>query len=240
MNQARIKKKKGISVEKSREDTTAVELRFYKIYTTLRERICLLEYAPGKRLSEEKLASEFGVSRTPVRRVLARLEDEGLVEIRHGAGTFVTDIEPDYLKEVYQLRMELVSLMGSFCVEIAPEDLIHRMQATEQACLSVIKSSNPRRMFALLNIEYFEELMALIVNRPLAETLRLHFYRSARIWPYLMEDKDIAREAEIFRVEISESIRVIQSGAISSLGFLRRSHIAMGWQRLHAMEFNRV
>ena len=54
--------------------------RFERLYATIRERICLLEYAPLQRLSEEELAAEFKVSRTPIRRVLTRLEAEGRFE----------------------------------------------------------------------------------------------------------------------------------------------------------------
>ena len=86
--------------------------RFERIYRTLRDRICLLEYPPGTRLSEEELAEEFAISRTPVRRVLARLEAEGLVEARHGVGTIVTDVELEALAQVYQLRLELAVLIG--------------------------------------------------------------------------------------------------------------------------------
>ena len=64
---------------------------FERIYLVLRNRISLLDYAPGQRLSEEKLAEEFGVSRTPLRRVLARLEDEGLLKSVQSVGTIVTD-----------------------------------------------------------------------------------------------------------------------------------------------------
>jgi DNA-binding GntR family transcriptional regulator len=81
--------------------------RFERIYKTIRDRICLLEYEPGARLAEEELAREFEVSRTPIRRVLARLEGEGLLESRHGVGTFVTDVDLDALGQVFQLRMEL-------------------------------------------------------------------------------------------------------------------------------------
>ncbi|MBV9219252.1 MAG: GntR family transcriptional regulator, partial [Methylobacteriaceae bacterium] len=52
--------------------------RFERLYRTLRDRICLFDYPPGGRLSEEELAKEFSISRTPVRRVLGRLEAEGL------------------------------------------------------------------------------------------------------------------------------------------------------------------
>jgi len=58
------------------------------LYSQLRDRICLLDYPPDTRLSEEALAKEFGISRTPLRRVLARLEDEGLVQSVHGVGTW--------------------------------------------------------------------------------------------------------------------------------------------------------
>ncbi|MDO7654393.1 MAG: winged helix-turn-helix domain-containing protein, partial [Paracoccaceae bacterium] len=52
----------------------------------IRSRISVLDYPPGMRLSEVELAEEFGTSRTPLRRVLARLEDEGLVKPMHGVG----------------------------------------------------------------------------------------------------------------------------------------------------------
>ena len=86
--------------------------RFERIYRTLRDRICLLDYPPGTRLSEEELADEFATSRTPIRRVLARLEIEGLVKARHGVGTIVTDIDIEELTQVYHLRMELAVLIG--------------------------------------------------------------------------------------------------------------------------------
>ena len=48
--------------------TTPSRERFERLYRTLRDRICLLEYPPGTRLSEGELAEEFAISRTPVRR----------------------------------------------------------------------------------------------------------------------------------------------------------------------------
>src|SRR2546421_12610028 len=86
--------------------------RFERLYRTIRDRICLFEYPPGGRLSEEELAAEFSVSRTPVRRVLARLEAEGLIEARHGVGHIVTRVELDEVAQIYGLRMELAGLMG--------------------------------------------------------------------------------------------------------------------------------
>src|SRR3546814_13334553 len=83
--------------------------RFTAMRDEIRERICLLTYPPGTRLSEAALAAEFGVSRTPIRRVLAHLEAGGLVESRHGVGTVVTTIDLPLLREIYALRMRLAA-----------------------------------------------------------------------------------------------------------------------------------
>ena len=61
-------------------------------FTTLRSRIIGLKLAPGAALSENDLAAELGVSRTPVRESLILLADEGLVDIYPQMGTFVSRI----------------------------------------------------------------------------------------------------------------------------------------------------
>ena len=96
--------------------------KFQLMYDALRTRICLLDYAPGQRLSEEKLAEEFGVSRTPLRRVLGRLESEGLLESVQSVGTIVTDVDIEELAQAYQLRMELAELIGRLSpASVTPE-----------------------------------------------------------------------------------------------------------------------
>ncbi len=58
----------------------------------LRQRIADGHWAPGHRLpSEQELATEYGVSRPTVRSAVARLVDSGVLRVRHGAGTFVTE-----------------------------------------------------------------------------------------------------------------------------------------------------
>ena len=51
-------------------------------YNTIRQKIVTCEYAPGTFLNEELLTTELGLSRTPVRDALSRLEQEGLIEIK--------------------------------------------------------------------------------------------------------------------------------------------------------------
>ena len=58
-------------------------------YNTIRQKIVTCEYAPGTFLNEELLTTELGLSRTPVRDALSRLEQEGLIEIKPKKGIIV-------------------------------------------------------------------------------------------------------------------------------------------------------
>ena len=66
-----------------------------------------LELEPGTPLSEKDLTERFGVSRTPVREALIRLAEEGLVDIRPQAGTFVARIPLSAIPEAVVVRQAL-------------------------------------------------------------------------------------------------------------------------------------
>ncbi len=112
--------------------------RFEAVCGTIRERISLLDYLPGQRLSEEALAEEFGTSRTPIRRVLARLEDEGLLRSVQSVGTIVTDVDVETLAQTYRLRMELAELIGRLD-PIEPSSVDVRVFRDLQARIDALK-----------------------------------------------------------------------------------------------------
>lgn len=77
------------------------------VYERLWKRIVNLDFPPGARLSEESLARELGVSRTPVREALLRLGEVGLVRVSTRRGFAVPEATPDDLGELYDLRAAL-------------------------------------------------------------------------------------------------------------------------------------
>ena len=154
--------------------------RFERIYKTIRDRICLLEYQPGERLGEEDLAREFEVSRTPIRRVLSRLESEGLLESRHGVGTFVTDVDIDALSQVFQLRMELAVLIGKLDPIPRSEADLNRVRKILARCDAA--KAPDARVVARINMDFFQELSAMIGNAPLREISERLYYLTTRIW----------------------------------------------------------
>jgi len=210
---------------------TLARERFERIYNTIRDRICLIEYEPGARLGEEELAREFGVSRTPVRRVLARLEGEGLLESRHGVGTFVIDVDLEALLPVYRLRMELAALMGKLDpLPRSPEDLA-RVRALLGRCDQLIGSPDPRA-YARLNMDFFHELAAMIGNGPLREISERLYFLTNRVWLRAAPLLDLSDEVAVFRREVADILAAMELGDWESVGYIRRSHIAMWVRRM--------
>lgn len=210
--------------------------RFERIYHTLRDRICLLDYPPGERLREEDLAEEFGVSRTPVRRVLVRLEAEGLLRSVHGVGTIVTDIDVDALAQVYQLRVELAELVGRLSPVPPDPQGIAAFRALLGRCDGLAGRPDPRE-FMRINMEFFHLVNALTANEPLREISERLYYQTTRIWlqtaSRLRQYEEMLRnEVLIFRREVADIVDAIEAGDLAAVGHIRRSHISMSFSRL--------
>jgi DNA-binding GntR family transcriptional regulator len=200
--------------------------RSQAIYLTLRERICLLQYPPGSRLSEEELASEFGVSRSPISRVLARLDAENLVDRRHGAGTFVTTLDHDTLEEVIAFRMRLAEMIG----ELNPLRPDRRELELLRNCrrrLEDIRDHPDIYAFARINMEYFLTTTSLIGNKSLRDVSERLFFETSRMWIYGLPVLDWKEMIAKFMREIDEVAQAMEMGDMRAVGLISRNYISM-------------
>ena len=95
------------------------------VFTTLRQAILKGELQPGERLMEIQLAEKMGVSRTPIREAIRKLEKEGLVIMVPRKGAEVAGISEKMLKDVLEVRMTLEKLAFSLAMDnIKPEDIV--------------------------------------------------------------------------------------------------------------------
>ena len=202
-----------------------------RIYRILRERICLLEYAPGSLISEEELAQEFEVSRTPVRRVLGRLESEGLVQSVHGVGTLVTDPDIEELQQVYHLRLELALLVGKLTPIPRSKEDLDRIRALIARCDKDSRNSD-QRAFLRLNLDFFHEINAMTGNQPLREISERLYFQVARVVLKLMPKLGVAEEFTAFRREMEEILAAAEIGDYDAVGHIRRAHISMSFRRM--------
>ena len=82
-------------------------------YAALRREILEGRFPPGRRMREIELASWLGVSRTPTRQALSRLEHEGLVDMRPRIGLVVATLDAAAMEELYEMRGALEGIASA-------------------------------------------------------------------------------------------------------------------------------
>lgn len=202
------------------------------IYHEIRERISLLHYPPGTALGEKVLAEEFGVSRTPIRRVLHRLEFEGLVTISRGAGTMVTGVDLKRLKEVYALRLKLLELMG----ELAPARIgsteIEEMEALHGEIVDLGGAYDPEGLARLYN-RFHRASLPLIGNAALRQFSDQLYYQTVRVWLQVLPDLNWDVELEMVDDEIRSAIEALKDNDLQRVAEIRRRHMSLLLGRLN-------
>ena len=104
-------------------DVRQGEIRRAGVYEALRDDILYFRRTPGEPLSENRLAAQYGISRTPVRDAVARLAGEGLVEVFPQRGSAVSRIFPDRVREFLFMRRVLEeAVMERAALNFTPED----------------------------------------------------------------------------------------------------------------------
>ena len=98
------------------------------VFNTLRQAILKGELAPGERLMEIQLAQKLGVSRTPIREAIRKLELEGFVVMIPRRGTYVADISIKDINEVYEIRTSLEVLAAGLAAERISDEELETMQ----------------------------------------------------------------------------------------------------------------
>ncbi len=206
--------------------------RFERIYEAIRERICLLDYSPGTWLNESVLAEEFRVSRTPVRKVLQRLNYEGLVETRNGVGTIVTNLDLKTFKDIYELRMRLAEMIGDLSPITTTPEVLDSLKGLYAQVESLKDGPTDLRAYALLCNALHELILDLIGNQALREMTDLLYYRAARIWMTFLHNLDWREEKEIMAYEISDILRSLEINDMRGVGNARRQYLYMTLTRI--------
>jgi DNA-binding GntR family transcriptional regulator len=155
-----------------------------KLYEEVKRRIVLLDYEPGRPLREKELAEEFGMSRTPVRETLIRLETEGLVRIIPNSGVYVSEIRLQNLKNVFEIRGHLIRLAGRLAADrITPQELTRIKDQVEK----IGKENAPHRLMQL-DSELHVILNKATKNELLAKTLEMLRNQAVRIWTFSRDE----------------------------------------------------
>lgn len=193
-------------------------------------RICFLEYRPGDQLKEADLANEFGVSRTPVRDAISRINHLGLVETRNGVGTVVVSLSDDEIVQVYEMRLHLATLIG----RTTPHKIeqIHVSQAADLLMqANALTEKFNLRSYIILNHKLNILIASLIGNIVLQSFWLQTYYQAASTW-YRVGDIVGADVAQALVDELTEINTALAANDLEAVGYIQRIHIGYGFERI--------
>jgi len=196
----------------------------HEIHAELREQIILLDLAPGTRLREEQLAEQFGVSRTPIRQVLDRLEFEGLVDQGEGRGARVSTLDPKQLRDIWAMRLRIAEMVSEFMRLPSGSETIERLAGIRNQLAELKETRDIRELGALYN-RYHETMLALVANAALARIHDLLYVQTARVWMQFLPEMDIDKEIDVMAEEVGETMASLAEGAIGEVASVRADHM---------------
>lgn len=112
------------------------------IFNTLREAIIVGELKPGQRLMEVQLAEKMGVSRTPVREAIRKLELEGLVDMVPRKGAHVADLSVKDIMDVLEVRAALDGLATSLSARCITDEELKELKYVHTQFTNYVDKEN--------------------------------------------------------------------------------------------------
>lgn len=197
-----------------------------QIYAQLRERICLLDIQPGERLPEEALAAEFGVSRTPIRQVLDRLEFERLVVQQPGAGASAAPVDMKSIRDVWALRLKVAELVGDFVRLPAPPGVMDELVEISRQLEGIRRSRDLRALGALYN-RYHAAVLETFANETLRWIHDLLYHQTARVWMQFLPEMDLDAEIDLMAEEVDQTLDAMRGTSGAWLAEIRAKHMHM-------------
>lgn len=195
------------------------------IHAELRERILLLDLKPGDPMREVRLSQHFGVSRTPIRQVLHRLEFEGLVDIGEARGARVSGLDPKTLRDTWAVRLRLAHLVGDFVSLPASAETIERLREIRASLAGVMATQDFKELGRLYN-RFHDAVLEVVDNKTLRRIHDLLYVQTARVWMQFLPEMDFENEVEIMAQEVDQVSAALQGRSGAELSNVRAEHMS--------------
>jgi DNA-binding GntR family transcriptional regulator len=122
-----------------------------QVLAELRQRIVNGDYPPGQRLTEDRLAADFGVSRNPVREALRIVQAEGLVTMTPRRGAFVSTPDASTISDLFAVRASLETVAARLAAERATTQDLTDLRALLAAARDATERQDFSRVAELNN-----------------------------------------------------------------------------------------
>jgi DNA-binding GntR family transcriptional regulator len=197
------------------------------VYEVLRQKVIDSELTPGSQLLEQELAIMLGVSRTPIREALVRLQNEGLVEVIPRHGVRIVPMSISDMKEIYEILISLEPMAAELIATRGPSE--EELAQLEAACERMTETLDRDEIeqWSLADEDFHLKIIRLCGNKRLADAVikcwdQVHRARNftLRLRPHPQPRKSIEEHYEI--------IDAIRRGDGASANALFRKHRERG------------
>lgn len=201
-------------------------------YEWIRRRILDNVWPPGHRALEQEVALELGMSRTPVREALVRLQNDGLVEVVPRHGMRVLPVSPEDMREIYEVLTALECMAAEIVARRKPGDA--ELQTLTQATADMDKAlaRDDLEAWAAADERFHVSLVELSGNRALANTVWNYWDRAhrARMLSLRLRPKPVNSTHE--HMQMVERLR---AGDVAGAAAVTRAHRERANQELVAI-----
>lgn len=143
-----------------------------QVYGIIKDKIINLELNLGQRIDIQKIAAELGISQTPVREALNRLAKDRLISINPRKGYYVTDISPEDMEEIYDIRR----IFEVYALDSAIENIdLYKLKKLKQKMEEELRGRITRKK-RKTKFEIDKQLHLLIVNSSKNKKLKEMYY----------------------------------------------------------------
>ena len=156
------------------------------VYEELKRRIVTGEIPPGERMMEIQLSEDLGVSRTPVREAIHKLEKEGLVLIEPRRGARSSIISMQDIIDVLAVRQDLEGLAAEMAAAKISAEEIEKLDALTRKYDEAIKAGDTEKVIAF-DEDFHKAIVAVAGNRTL-ETFVLSIQELVKRFRYIYYD----------------------------------------------------
>ena len=188
---------------------------------SLREAILDDRFKSGARLRQTELAERLGISRTPIREALGRLQQEGLIELLPRGGVRVTLLRPDEAVELYDLREVLDGLAARLAAGRADRGALGRLERILDRMAGCVERRDPGPWFPA-HVAFHEEIVRAAGNRHVARLSSVVRLSIRHFHPLLLRTERRLDEAHREHRGIFEAIAAHDTEAAEGLA---RAHI---------------
>ncbi len=140
------------------------------VFESIREAIIEGRLKPGERVMEIQLAEKLGVSRTPVREAIRKLELEGLLIMEPRKGAYVADVSLKDIVEVLEVRASLEGLAASLAARRASEEEIEVLRVKAAEFKECIEKNDVQGMINK-DTEFHEAILHAAKNKKLTSII---------------------------------------------------------------------